>query len=140
MGQEQDDFGGAKPITPPSYLFGRVVSRIKLEKNLRAERRKTFYAAAIFSLTLAIFSATTLGLGRPLKESGVMDILPFLLTDPLTTLASWDNLILFFLESMPVIPLVLFLAGILSVLYSLKYLAKHGDAVLSLSKSLKAAN
>lgn len=138
--REHESFDDIKPIAPPAYFFNRVINRINTEKELVASKRKAAYFSIALAGSATLFSVTLLSLGGSLIESEVLKLLSVFVSDPGASLANWQDSGLFFLESLPVAHLALFLVALLAVLQSLKYVAKYTSNIFSLSKPLKIVN
>ena len=83
------------------------------------------------------FLAAFFALEGALIQSEFLKLASLLFSDPATIAADWVDFGSFFLESLPVIYLSIFLASLFALLELLKYAAKYASDTLSLSKLVK---
>jgi len=125
MEQEEQNIDYAKPVRPPRALFSRVMSRIKTEKQLAAAWRRAVYLSIALGASAAAFTSAIIVLQGALFGSELVRVLSLVFSDPATILVDWQDFSMFFLESLPVMSIVLFLAALFALLASLKYMAKN---------------
>ncbi len=106
---------------PPADLLSRIMAAIK--------RRQRIYAGieiAGFSLSFTIsLAALFFGigeLGRQLAQAGTLKIFSLIISDFAVVLANWQEFMFSFLESFPLWPMILTLAGVLLLLISVKFI------------------
>lgn len=93
-----------------------------------ARRRRFYVGLEIFgfsvlslaSLSLLIFAVGELG--RQLIQAGTFRILSLVISDFMVVLANWQEFSLSFLESLPILPAILMLGGVLLLLVSIKFI------------------
>ncbi len=124
-------------MNPPAYLYGRITNRIRAEKKLAAARKKAAYFFFALAGSAVAFFVTFVALEGALVQSEIFRILSLIVSDPRTVAADWANFSSFFLESLPIVYLALFLASIFVLLESLKYASKYANETFSLLKVAK---
>jgi hypothetical protein len=128
---------GAETATPPVYLYGRIINRIRMEKKYRAARKRAAYFSFAFLASIIASLTTFFILEGALVQSEVFKLLSLIFSDPVTTAANWQDFGSFFLESLPVVYLAIFFASVFAFLESLRYAAKYMNETFSLSKLVK---
>ncbi|HUZ92413.1 MAG TPA: hypothetical protein VNG29_00240 [Candidatus Paceibacterota bacterium] len=101
------------------------MSRIKTEKQLAAAWRRAVYLSIALGASAAAFTSAIIVLQGALFGSELVRVLSLVFSDPATILVDWQDFSMFFLESLPVMSIVLFLAALFALLASLKYMAKN---------------
>ena len=137
MEHEKENINQVKPETPPAYLFGRIMKRIGIERKLALSKKRAAYFSFAFAGSLAAFFATLLTLSGALIQSELAKFFSVIFSDPMVAAANWQDFGLFFLESLPVTYLVIFLAALFALLQSVKYAAKNFADVRALLKVAK---
>ncbi len=132
--RENESFEEAKSVVPPAYLFGRIMSRIGIEKKLTASRKKTAYFSFALAVSIAAFMGALFALKGALIESEVSKLISVIVSDPGTAAADWQDFVFFLLESLPVAYIAMFLGSLFALLESLKYMAKYAGDTFSFSK------
>ena len=140
MEQGHESFRDITPITPPVYLFDKVIKRINSERELAVVRKKAVYFSLALIGSLVLFLAAFISLSGTLIQSEILKLLSVFVSDPGASLANWRNFGLFLLEALPVVHLALFFAALLAVLQSLKYVVKNLTNIFLLSKPFNVIN
>jgi hypothetical protein len=105
-------------------LFNKIMHRIHKEQRLRIIRRRIAIFSVIFVASLTAFIPAFHALQKSITESGFMQFLSLLFSDFEIVVAYWQNFALSLLESLPVLNLIMFLAVVLALLESIKFLTK----------------
>ncbi len=106
---------------PSTDLLPKIIFAI-------ARRRRTyarlkfggFSLLSAASLSLMFFAFGELG--RQINQAGTLKFLSLIFSDLEIVLANWQEFSLSFLESLPILPITLSLAGILSLLFAVKFM------------------
>lgn len=117
-------FSAMSSIEPPDDLFDKIMNRINIEKRIIVVRRRII----LFSIIVAI-SGSALGFILPkahndLSISGSYAFFSLLFSDFDAVLKYWNNFILAFLESLPIISIIGFLGTAFLFFESLKIVIK----------------
>ncbi len=111
-------------LEPPEYLFGKIINRIKRERQLLNLRKRlmVFSAGAIGSVIAFIPAFSTVR--TDLAGSGIIHFISLVFSDFAMTIALWKDFAFSILESLPVISIAVFLAIIFVFLGCIKFLVQ----------------
>ena len=122
-------FDEKEAATPPPHLSGRIMGLVRAEKKLEAARKRAAYFVFALICSVVALAGAFLSLEGALVRAEVFKILSVIFSDPLAAAANWQSFVLFLLESLPVDYLIVFLAALLALLESLKYVAKYASVL-----------
>lgn len=115
-------FSKMTPPTPPAHLFEKIMILIHKE-----QRRRLGFRVLIFSIglvgSLAALVPSFQDVQARFAESGFVTFLSLPFSDAKMVIANWQNFSMALLEALPIMSTVSFLAVVLILLGSLKYLA-----------------
>ncbi len=111
----------AEDQEPPADLFDRIVFAIDRRRRVYARLKfGGFSLLSAASLSLMFFAFGELG--RQINQAGTLKFLSLIFSDLEIVLANWQEFSLSFLESLPILPITLSLAGILILLFAVKFM------------------
>lgn len=125
-----------RPARPPKGLYAVIVGRIHTEKKLESARKRAVYFSIALGGSLASFFVAFSSLREVVFQSGLWQLLSLPLSDSGAVAQNWHDFGFFFLESLPVTQLIVFLGALLLLLASLKYLFRYAGLSTSLLKLL----
>ncbi len=108
-------------IEPTNGLLEKICSHIQKEERSFVVRRIALFAT-IFAICTLAFAPTLRMLEDDVTHSGFLNFFSLLFSDSLIVTSYWQSFVMSLLESVPTISLALFLAVVLGILESLKYL------------------
>lgn len=140
MGQDKDTnffFSDKEAAVPPSYLCKRIIDHIRIEKKLVAARKRAVYFSFALAGSTVAFLFAFFTFGGALIRSELFKLVSLLLSDPAAIATNWADFGSFFLESLPLAYLIIFLSAVFALLWSLRYAAKYASETFALSKAAK---
>lgn len=157
MNNDDLKFSAREAIVPSLARFEKMLPEILAESQeapadllpkiiLAISRRRRLYARlemagslVMSGISLAVLFFAIGELGRQLEQAGTLKIISLVFSDSMAILANWQEFTLSFLESLPVWPAALTLAGFLMLLVAAKF-AFDSLPKLSFNLSLKINN
>ncbi len=121
-------------IKPPKRLFGMIIGRLKLEKNLKIFKEKFSVSLAALAVSAVLIAASLIILNLELTESEFASFISMLFSDTLAVIAYYKYFTLAVLESMPVVSITISLAAIILAMASLRFAVGYHDKILALNK------
>jgi ABC-type phosphate/phosphonate transport system permease subunit len=112
-------------IIIPSDLFPKVMKSIYSERKRLAACRRFAVASIVFFTALASLYPVWSSLHTEFAASGFSQFLSLLVWDSRSVFANWQDYGLSLLESFPIINTAILLTVILSILLSIKFIAKN---------------
>ncbi|MDD2753727.1 MAG: hypothetical protein PHT44_03920 [Candidatus Portnoybacteria bacterium] len=102
---------------PPAYLLPKIILAIS-HRRLFYARMEMIGSLAVSGISLSVVFFAVSELGRQFEQTGTLKILFLAFSDSMAILANWQDFALSFLESLPVWPFALTMAGFLLLLVS----------------------
>jgi len=124
------------PIKPPKRLFGMIIERLKIEKNLKLFKEKFSVSLTLLAVSAALIIASLLIFNLELAESESASFISLLFSDTLAVIAYYEYFVLAVLESMPVVSINASLAAILLLMISLRFVVGYYDKISTLNNKL----
>jgi len=124
MDQDNDPIlRNLSPIEPPAALPAAILGRVgRLQR--RALLRRRLIAVGADLLSAAAFIGATVTLVRSFRLSGFGTYLSLLVTDGRLVLSFWSQYFYSLSESLPVTGIIIFLASLLALLWSIRYTSR----------------
>lgn len=111
----------AESQEPPADLFNRIV--LAIERRQRVYARLKFSGFSLLSAVSIFLTVFAFGeLARQLGQNGSLQFFSLIFSDLGIILANWQDFSLSVLESLPVFPITLSLAGALMFLVAIKFM------------------
>lgn len=124
-------------IKPPKRLFGIIIERLKIEKNIKLFKEKFSVSLAAIAVFAALIIASLVILNLELAESESISFISLLFSDIFAVIIYYKYFVLAILESMPVVSITISLAAIALVMASLRFAVGYHDKILSLNKMIR---
>lgn len=105
---------------PSADLFDKIMSAINARIRFYAELKICGFLSLFVSSLAGLFFAFG-ELARQLERAGTLKIFSLIFSDLGTVLANWQAFVFSFLESLPIIPFVSVLGGVLILLVSVRF-------------------
>ena len=107
---------------PESFLYSRIIFQINRRRILVA-KRKIFVLSAMVLISIAtLIYFWSLSI-TAIAKSETISLLSLLFSDLKIMLTEWQSYLLYFLEAIPIVPIIYALSSTLVVMVLLKYLA-----------------
>jgi len=125
------------PNKPPKRLFWVIIERLKLEKNLRIFKEKFSIFLAILVISVVLVAAAIFIFNSELAESESGSLFSLLFSDTGIILSYYKYFVLAVLESMPILPIIFFLATLFLFMISLRFAVGYYDKISTVNKLIK---
>jgi len=119
---------------PPKRLFGVIIERLKVEKNLKLFKEKFSVSLAALAVSTALIVAALIVLNLEFTESESGFFVSMIFSDTLAVIAYYKYFTLAVLESMPIVSITISLAAIALVMASLRFAVVYHDKILAFNK------
>ena len=112
------------PHASPDGLFHAVMSRIEREKKLRRVRYQAYTAMVIFIASTASLYFVLDFVRDGLAQSGFLQLAELLFVDGIALASVWQNFVFALLETIPIIPILVFFLAMFVTSISLSVMTK----------------
>ena len=113
-----------KYINPPNGLLDKILLRIRKEERILAVW-KTIFISVFILCSITGFVPALMLLLSDFSQSEFLDFFSLLFYDFNSVMTYWKSFTMILLETLPVASIVIFLAVILALLQSLKFLNRN---------------
>lgn len=111
--------------TPPARLLHIILDRIDREERTRVLRTRMTRSAFACIATAALMAVAGWSVSATMTASGFSEFLSLFVSDTAIVLAHWQSFLWMLLESLPTIPIALFLTTMSAFLLTLRALARR---------------
>ncbi len=124
-------------IKPPKRLFGMIIERLKIEKNLKLFREKFSVSLVALAISVTLIIASFILFNSELAESESISFISLIFSDTLVVIAYYKYFVLAVLESMPVVSINASLVAILFLMISFRLAVGYYGKIATLNRLIK---
>ncbi len=124
-------------IKPPKRLFGMIIERLKIEKNLKLFKEKFSVSLATLMVSAVLIAVSLVIFNLESADSESVSFISLLFSDTLAVIVYYKYFVFAILESMPIVSINTSLAALLLLMVSLRLAVGYYNKISSLNKLIK---